>query len=994
MSTGQKVAGYDVERALYLLGPTNWGPFRPKSCREKLLFVIKTIGIAILRVLNYIFGDHRWYSNKVARKIVESYCNNPQDELTTIRVGKLYEALHLRKKKGVNASFADGIRFEETMTTHHGEPQNIRVNGNRIRFFNQKMGNLTLKTRGEQYIQTINNIKADLIRRGLMEEGNFENPISFDVLRNCGVQEDELIPLMYDDSSMVDFTLNPFTLGKILQKEHCFLQNHFLTIPDDLQIMSAEDNERIERECEELKKQIQAKQSKLADPKEKGDETLPEQIEALEMRRRALIEEKNIPIATKYENEKMKILAPRLYREDVNLDKKERRNPPQPRLQNIKDPHVLFRTALELATKKLNSDCSFASLPQEVKLQFYRRAIFILLEQSSFSNVCRGTVHFNEYLELSYSRPHSIPSYVNGQIEDIPHFEADFLSESHAGCDVEGAFQLLMRLNQREFSRFKHSVGQDSKDNPSSDVEILHCLIDQMAKQMHKRYGEKIEKEMGLSDKELSSPMPSFEEPFETWRDRAQTPYQLIQNAFIYTTHKYVRNNLITNEDISCGSEIGQKTYIVLSGLLPREAILTLIFYAMSAEDFQLNFSAVISAQCGEFFCYIPSSNDPGKLVTALRYQQTPFNADMTTNRQDNVINRHPKDTGDLIKAYHLVRLLEKKNKFNLFKNYFLRDQLIKLYELKGLTEEAKKIKQVETQVLREPKGVQAAVQTLCKELNFLANYLCDNYFSGKIESELSNYVEFPSEDQSIKPVAIKIQPPPRIRITKEIQWQYMPEEFREAARARIAADVKSLDKYEIPPPKIKARFGVDRPKEVVNGFVNISKDIKTRIFAIQQQYNLIVPNVTSGSCMYGSIALKLFGGKNVEQWAKMLRHTAANYIEAHPKDFLQCAIPDSNHKPDKKGFSNEDLEKEVKLTVEKIKSNLWATHLEIAALSHVLALPINTIEINGSMIIGTNDNEEGLILANNYIGTEYTGNPILLFNIEGAHFALLTPIV
>jgi hypothetical protein len=102
------VGDYNVETARRLLGPEDFGGSEPAGCLEHLVLIIKQVAVCILRVLNFICGDHQWYNNQAAREIVERYANNhPEQDVLFQRVLQLYRDLE-RRANG-NVSYAEGM---------------------------------------------------------------------------------------------------------------------------------------------------------------------------------------------------------------------------------------------------------------------------------------------------------------------------------------------------------------------------------------------------------------------------------------------------------------------------------------------------------------------------------------------------------------------------------------------------------------------------------------------------------------------------------------------------------------------------------------------------------------------------------------------------------------------------------------------------------------------------------------------------------------------
>lgn len=104
------VREHDVDIALRLLGPPNVREMAPNGCLEFIILMIKNIAVNVLRVINYLFGDHQWYDNRVARQIADNYYASPSpNTILDQRVGELCGALALRANG--NVSWAEGLQM-------------------------------------------------------------------------------------------------------------------------------------------------------------------------------------------------------------------------------------------------------------------------------------------------------------------------------------------------------------------------------------------------------------------------------------------------------------------------------------------------------------------------------------------------------------------------------------------------------------------------------------------------------------------------------------------------------------------------------------------------------------------------------------------------------------------------------------------------------------------------------------------------------------------
>src|ERR1700722_9063086 len=97
-ANSNSIAEYNIDKARQFLTPANFGPALPNGCMDKLAIIVKNIGIFILKVFNLICGDRKWYTNDIARQIVERYFNGPQgDPVLHQKMLDLYHALELRR---------------------------------------------------------------------------------------------------------------------------------------------------------------------------------------------------------------------------------------------------------------------------------------------------------------------------------------------------------------------------------------------------------------------------------------------------------------------------------------------------------------------------------------------------------------------------------------------------------------------------------------------------------------------------------------------------------------------------------------------------------------------------------------------------------------------------------------------------------------------------------------------------------------------------------
>lgn len=125
LSPSYHVGDYNVETALRLMGPADFGAFEPHGSLEQVILIVKQIALCVLRILNYVCGDHQWYDNQTAQEIVEQYFRDPnsvqENEALHQRVEQLYNALGFRANG--NVSYVEGVNRGLLPSTTQREEQ-------------------------------------------------------------------------------------------------------------------------------------------------------------------------------------------------------------------------------------------------------------------------------------------------------------------------------------------------------------------------------------------------------------------------------------------------------------------------------------------------------------------------------------------------------------------------------------------------------------------------------------------------------------------------------------------------------------------------------------------------------------------------------------------------------------------------------------------------------------------------------------------------------
>lgn len=107
----------------------------------------------------------------------------------------------------------------------------------------------------------------------------------------------------------------------------------------------------------------------------------------------------------------------------------------------------------------------------------------------------------------------------------------------------------------------------------------------------------------------------------------------------------------------------------------------------------------------------------------------------------------------------------------------------------------------------------------------------------------------------------------------------------------------------------------------------------------------------SDGNCLYNAVCHQL-SQRNIKATNESLRCDAANYMLAHPDDFMPFLT-----KPDGDSLYTEE---EYKKYCQDIASTTtWGGQMEITALSHVLKLPIKVIQAEGAILLVGEDYEQ-----------------------------------
>lgn len=112
----------------------------------------------------------------------------------------------------------------------------------------------------------------------------------------------------------------------------------------------------------------------------------------------------------------------------------------------------------------------------------------------------------------------------------------------------------------------------------------------------------------------------------------------------------------------------------------------------------------------------------------------------------------------------------------------------------------------------------------------------------------------------------------------------------------------------------------------------------------------------SDGNCLYNAICHQL-SQRNIKATNESLRSEAANYMLAHPDDFMPFLT-----KPDGDSLYTEEEYK--KYCQDVASTTTWGGQMEITALSHVLKLPVKVIQAEGAILqVGEDYNQSPIVL-------------------------------
>jgi hypothetical protein len=269
-----------------------------------------------------------------------------------------------------------------------------------------------------------------------------------------------------------------------------------------------------------------------------------------------------------------------------------------------------------------------------------------------------------------------------------------------------------------------------------------------------------------------------------------------------------------------------------------------------------------------------------------------------------------------------------------------------------------------------------ALIGELFYQITKIVNCIRDPYYT-KYAPDIGNTVKFP---ENAAPVIANYVPPQQAEelITQDVKWEYLT-----CPQNKVVIKAR-------PPRTVGTTSKVNLDNYRQDGRINWSS-------ALCAQNTIISNSAECGNCMYGALALEIFGEQrascNIEYYAGILRNTAANYILANEEYHLPLMVQITD-----KPLPNETEDQMYARLQPEFKRRLidycaavrntlqWGTAAEMEAIAAVVGVPIHVYYSARPMTLGKNGIEDGVIQPNNVIGGRFTGAPIRLL-YSGYHY-------
>lgn len=605
-----------------------------------------------------------------------------------------------------------------------------------------------------------------------------------------------------------------------------------------------------------------------------------------------------------------------------------------------------------------------------------------LLQQADVkTDDCAGPyVQFNNHIQVRYQKPILIFAQENEEMVPCIVYNTDSISSTYQGCDPEGAKRILTMLQEEgKLEAFRDYLFMNTPPAHES-MPLLKDLIQQMSQQISQRYSPALTTKCNRRYYRNTVHANRFPQcvhaplrnaTFKTYTQSAETVYEYMSRATVWAAQKYANKGLLNLDDIYDAGE----AYTHLRALIGSNAIFEMLKNAERYNDFTLSFNHTLQMNLGKFFSFEPSSDNPRLLTANERYIPHMFGG----------VGTIEDIATDPIKAKTLMQKLSY-NELQFAERYIYSSHLLSLYALKNITDEEplrllqnarEELEQMDTEKKR-------IIQDLNVEILKMQSYFAEHHFNTLLNLFESTITipenAFPTVITFAQPVQ---ETPPEYQ---EVLWQYLPE---------------SVDRNSV--------VGKNPVPRNIGTSVKVSwRDYHGRRYQALQAQNTIIDNpARCGNCMYGALAIELFGintddddedNDEVEYFAGILRQTAVNYMLTNPDQFLQSMVDPARDHQRAEETDQAFNERMQPIWMERLRNHCrkvagndaddpeWGTAVEMSAISAVFGIPIHIFYTAHPMEIGTNGIDEGVILPNSVIGGNFAGEP-LRYIYTGQHY-------
>lgn len=969
---------YNFAIARDLLGPADYLPGEQNSCLDSICNVITHIWISFKRMLNYIFGDHRWHNNLTAYNMIYNYCYEniyavPMETRSPehAQITDLYQALRFRAYHSPGDNICSWGELLER-STHDGrrlinvlEPSCQETNDHP----NQRE-HVSARSHQEA-VPSSTSIPAypQILRHGLRSDIPVLRPEAQDLLNPRQPQ-------------------NTQSVQSSLQAIHRAIHNVIREPSQARRERTAQNEERLVNQFFNkgetgniiLRKSLRSL-SRQGDDPTTIQQTLQVMQESLQNHSYLLDEVEN---ATNETYSKMYQDLCNIYGErefnyrTENEHTEEVISEKNAFYANAQDPTDLFGRALCDACRELHSDPVRHRDPAPTfRTNGYLLMMLNLLLQADVkADDCAGPyVQFNNYIKVRYQKP--ILIFAQEGTEMVPQvvFNTDCISSTFCGCDPEGARRILKSLeDQNLIGAFKDYLFENVPPahasmpllkklmlqmNAAIEAHYSTTIIDMKCNRLYYQGTSEARNHPELTIPDLKSAT------FKTYTRNAETIYEYMSRAATWMAQKYANKGLLNEDDIS------SEAYTYLTKLISSNAIFEMLKNTMRINDFQLSLNENITFGVGKFFSFEPTLEDARQLSAHERFIPHMFGGSGSTNDP----------ASDPIKAKALMQKLTQEEQV-FAERYILSVPLLNLYEVKGIADEQtlNSLRDIREELAQMDPEKQHIIRDLHTEILKMQEHFAEAHFNDLFLLILDT-IAIP---ENASPIAISFaQPAPEAPLVyQEILWEYLP---ADTDRNKIACKN---------PPR-NAGTSVKVSWRNYRGH---------RDAALRAQNRVLENPARCGNCMYGALAIEIFGlnphrdSSMIEHYAGVLRQTAANFILRNPDNFLH-AMSDPTNDHQHPGETNEDfaqrmqpilrerLQNYCRKVRDNQRSNLeWGTATEMSAISSVFGVPIHVFYINRPMDIGTEGIDEGVILPNTMIGSNFAGAP-LRYMYTGNHY-------